>query len=96
MAKGMSKKEIERLLTDTLIPVEPNQDFLTRLQAKLVTYRGNKAINGWMVFAILATAALIAVSALGLVLRILVALAGFVGLLINRRGSGSRPGMSTT
>ena len=96
MAKGMSKREIEKLLTSTLIPVEPNQDFLTRLQARLVTYRGRKALNGWMIFAVLATIALIAISALGLILRIFVGLASITGLLLNRRGSHSRPGMGTT
>ena len=96
MAKGISKKDIERLLTDTLIPVEPNQDFLTRLQARLVTYRGRKPVNGWMIVAVLATAMLIAISALGLVLRVLVALGGVIGLLVNRRRSSSKPGMITT
>jgi hypothetical protein len=96
MAKGISKKDIERLLTDTLIPVEPDQDFLTKLQARLVTYRGRKRVNGWMIVAVLATAALIAVSALGIVLRILVALGGLVSLLLNRRRSNSRPEMITT
>jgi hypothetical protein len=96
MAKGMSKKDLERLLTDTLIPVEPSQDFLANLQARLVTYRGRRALNGWMVFAVLATAALIAISALGLILRVFVALASLVSILINRRGSSSSPGMGTT
>ena len=96
MAKGISKKDIERLLTDTLIPVEPDQDFLTKLQARLVTYRSRKRVNGWMIVAVLATAALIAVSALGIILRVLVALGGLVSLLLNRRKSNSRPKMITT
>jgi hypothetical protein len=96
MAKGFSKKELEKMLTDTLIPVEPNQDYLSRLQARLVTYRGRSPVNGWMIVAILATAALIAISALGLVMRILVALGGFVGILLNRRRSRSRVDMLTT
>jgi hypothetical protein len=96
MAKGISKKDIERLLSDTLIPVEPSQEFLKKLQGRLVMYRGRRPVNGWMIVAVLATAALIAISALGLVLRILVALVGFIGILINRRRSNSRPDMIVT
>jgi hypothetical protein len=96
MAKGINKKDIERLLKDTLIPVEPSQDFLTKLQARLVTYRGRKPVNVWMIVAVFATAALLAISTLGIVLRILVTLGGFVGILINRRRSGTQPDMLTT
>ena len=96
MAKGISKKDIERLLSDTLIPVEPSQEFLKKLQAKLVMYRGRRPVNGWMIVAVLATAALIAISALGLVMRVLVALGGIIGILINRRKSNSRPDMIAT
>lgn len=96
MTKGISKKEIERLLSDALIPVEPNQEFLQKLQAKLVTYRGRKRVNGWMLVAVLATAGLLAISALGLMLRVIVTLGGFVGLIVNHRRSSSRSGMLTT
>jgi hypothetical protein len=96
MAKGISKKDIERLLSDTLIPVEPSQDFLKKLQGKLIIYRGRQPVNGWMIVALLATAALIAISALGLVMRILVALGGIIGLLLNRRRSNSRPDIIAT
>jgi hypothetical protein len=96
MAKGISKKDIERLLTDTLIPVEPNQEFLQKLQARLITYRGRKPVNGWMIFAVLATAALLAISALGLVMRVLVTLGGLFGFFINRRRSSTQADMITT
>lgn len=96
MAKGFSKKDIERLLSDTLIPVEPNPEFLQKLQARLVTYRGRGSVNGWMIFAVLATAALLAISALGLVLRVIVMLGGFIGVLLNRRRSSSQADMLTT
>jgi hypothetical protein len=96
MAKGISKKDIERLLSDTLIPVEPSQEFLRKLQARLVMYRGRRPVNGWMIVAVWARAALIAISALGLVMRILVALGGFIGILLNRRRSSSRPDMIPT
>ncbi len=96
MAKGFSKKDIERLLSDTLIPVEPNPEFLQKLQARLVTYQGRRSVNGWMVFAVIATAALLAISALGLVFRLLVMLTSLVGILLNRRRSSSQTDMVTT
>jgi hypothetical protein len=92
MAKGKSKRDIERLLSDTLVPVEPDQEFLQKLQARLVTYRGRKPVNGWMVFAVLATAGLLAISALGMLVRVLLMIAGLIGLLTNRRRSSSRTG----
>jgi len=95
MTKGISKKEIERLLSDVLIPVEPNQEFLQKLQARLVTYRGRKPVNGWMLVAVLATAGLLAISTMGLILRVFVTLGGLVGLIANRRRSSSRPDMLT-
>jgi hypothetical protein len=96
MAKGISRRDLEQRLTAALVPVEPNQDFLAKLQARLVTYRGRHPINGWMIFAVLATAAVLAISALGLVVRILVSLAGFIGLILNRRGSSSRQDLIPT
>jgi hypothetical protein len=96
MTNRISKRDIERLLTDTLIPVEPNQDFLTKLQARLVTYRGRSPVNIWMIIAVMATVLLIAISALGLIIRIVVAIGGLVGILVNRRDSSSRPGVITT
>jgi hypothetical protein len=90
MAKGRSKKEIEQLLASVLVPVEPDREFLQKLQARLVTYHGRKVINGWMVVAILTTTALLAISALGMVMRLLVTIAGIVGILANRRRSSTR------
>ena len=96
MAKGISRRDLEQRLTAALVPVEPNQDYLKTLQARLVTYRGRQPINGWVIFAVLATAAVLAISALGLVVRLLVSLAGMIGLILNRRSSSSRQDLLPT
>jgi small-conductance mechanosensitive channel len=96
MAKGISRKDLEQRLTAALVPVEPSQDFMKVLQARLVTYHGGQSINGWMIFAVFAMAAVLAISALGLVVRILVSLAGLIGLILNRRGSSSRQDLLPT
>ena len=83
----LDRKQIEQLLEDSLIPIEPNTSFVSDLRARLVTVRGGQVLSPWMLILILASVVIFIASALGLVLRVLLALLGLVGLLERRRRS---------
>jgi hypothetical protein len=83
----LDRKRIEQLLEDSLIPIEPSTSFVTDLRARLVTVRGGQVLSPWMLILILASVVIFIASALGLVLRVLLALLGLVGLMERRRRS---------
>ena len=83
----LDRKQIEQLLEDSLIPIEPNISFVSDLRARLVTVRGGQVLSPWMLILILASVVIFIASALGLVLRVLLALLGLVGLMERRRRS---------
>jgi hypothetical protein len=74
----MERNELEAWLTQVLVPVEPNPRFLKRLRARLVVYQGGGLFSGWMIVVVLATALLLAITALGLLVRLIV---GWLNLL---------------
>ncbi len=81
----LDRKQIEQLLEDSLIPIEPNTSFVSDLRARLVTVRGGQVLSPWMLILLLASVVIFIASALGLVLRVLLALLGLVGLMERRR-----------
>ena len=81
----LDRKRIEQLLEDSLIPIEPSTSFVSDLRARLVTVRGGQVLSPWMLILILASVVIFIASALGLVLRVLLALLGLVGLMERRR-----------
>ena len=81
----LDRKRIEQLLEDSLIPIEPSSSFVSDLRARLVTVRGGQVLSPWMLILILASVVIFIASALGLVLRVLLALLGLVGLMERRR-----------
>ncbi len=83
----LDRKRIEQLLEESLIPIEPSTSFVTDLRARLVTVRGGQVLSPWMLILILASVVIFIASALGLVLRVLLALLGLVGLMERRRRS---------
>ena len=83
----LDRKRIEQLLEDSLIPIEPSTSFVRDLRARLVTVRGGQVLSPWMLILILASVVIFIASALGLVLRVLLALLGLVGLMERRRRS---------
>ncbi len=83
----LDRKRIEQLLEESLIPIEPSTSFVTDLRARLVTVRGGQVLSPWMLILILASVVIFVASALGLVLRVLLALLGLVGLMERRRRS---------
>ena len=88
----MNRKQIESLLSEILTPVEPSSHFVRNLRARLVTYEGRNALSPWMVLAVLGTAVLIAITSLGVLVRLAVGLISVFGLFSNRRQTktGSR------
>ena len=81
----LDRKRIEQLLEDSLVPVEPNSSFVSDLRARLVTVKGDQVLSPWMLLLILASIVIFIASALGFVLRVLLALLGLVGLMERRR-----------
>ena len=85
MDASLSKQRMEELLADIFVPIEPSVQFVQRLRARLVTYSGKGPFSGWMIVVVIATAILLAVTSVGLIIRILLAWVGLIGLLSNRR-----------
>jgi len=81
----LDRKRIEQLLEDSLIPIEPSSSFVSDLRARLVTVRGGQVLSPCMLLLVLASVVIFIASALGLVLRVLLALLGLVGLMERRR-----------
>lgn len=85
MDSGLSKKRLEELLTDILVPVEPSVKFIRRLRARLVTFHGKGPLSSWMVIVVIATVFLLAVTSIGLIIRIFLGWISLIGLISNRR-----------
>jgi hypothetical protein len=85
----LDRKRIEQLLEDSLVPVEPNSSFVSELRARLVTVKGDQVLSPWMLVLILASIVIFILSALGFILRVVLALLGLVGLMERRRRDSS-------
>jgi tetrahydromethanopterin S-methyltransferase subunit B len=88
-SRAMSREQIETLLSEILTPVEPSTQFVRSLKARLVTYQGSGALSPWMVMAIIGTALALAITSIGVLLRMIVGLISLFGLLSNRRQAKS-------
>ncbi len=86
--KRLEKKQLEAWLAQVLVPVEPNPRFLRRLRARLVIYQGRGLFSGWMMVVVLATALLLAITMLGLLIRLLLGWLNLIGM-IGRKKRGS-------
>lgn len=95
MDASLSKNRMEELLSDIFVPVEPSVQFVRRLRARLVTYSGEGPFSGWMIVGVIATAILLAVTSVGLIIRILLAWVSLIGLLSSRRRMKSEPRVVT-
>ncbi len=81
----LDRKRIEQLLQDSLVRVEPNSSFVSDLRARLVTVKGDQALSPWMLVLLLASILIFIASALGFILRVVLALLGLIGLMERRR-----------
>lgn len=85
----MERDDLERMLSEILVPVSPSETFLRRLRARLVVYQGGNPLNPWTIVVVLATMILILVAGLGLFIRVLIGWVGLLGLLDQRRKRNS-------
>ncbi|MEA1977714.1 MAG: hypothetical protein U9N80_07415 [Chloroflexota bacterium] len=85
MDTSLSEKRLEELLSNILVPVDPSVQFIQRLRARLVTYHGRGPLSIWMVIVVMATVFLLAVTSIGLVIRVFLGWVGLIGLISNRR-----------
>jgi hypothetical protein len=83
----LDRKKIEDWLEQSLVPIEPNPEFVRELHARLVTIRGNQVLSPWMLILVLASVMILIATWLGLGLRILLGLLGLVGLMERKRRS---------
>ncbi len=95
MDASLSKKRLEELLSDILVPVEPSVQFIRRLRARLVTYHGRGPLSSWMVIVVIATVFLLAVTSIGLIIRIFLSWVSLIGLIANRRRMKSEARVAT-
>lgn len=77
--KAVSRKQIEALLAQVLVPVEPDLRFVRTLKARLVTYRGSGIGPIWGLAFGVGMATVVTVATLGLTLRVILALLGIIG-----------------
>ncbi len=90
---SVSRKQLENLLAQVLVPVEPDLRFVRTLKARLVTYRGSRIGPIWALAFGVGVATVTTVAVLGLTLRVILALAGVIGSVSRQRGeAGARPG----
>ncbi len=95
METSLSEKKLEELLSDILVPVDPRVQFIQRLRAQLVTYHGRGPLSIWMVIVVIATVFLLAVTSIGLVIRIFLGLVSLIGIISNRRRMKSETRVAT-
>ena len=80
-----SKQELENLLSSTLVPVEPDDQFVNRLKGRLVKIHGRKPFTVWTALALLGSMLLLVAMALGVALRFLLAGMGLINLIFQKR-----------
>ena len=83
--QSVDRKQIEELLEQSLVPIEPSPSFVSDLRARLVTVRGDQVLSPWILVLLLASIVIFVASALGFVIRIILGLLGLVGLMERRR-----------
>ncbi len=81
----MTQRQVENLLQTTLVPVEPNPQFLQRLRATLVTFRQNGP-SGWVLVAAAGSILLLISATFAVSLRLLLIAVGLVSVATAKRG----------
>jgi hypothetical protein len=82
-----SEKQLEGILRKVLAPVEPSPQFVGRLRGKLVHVQGRSGGDVWTLVVVGVGLVLLAAAWLGLALRLVLALAGILGLMGHRRST---------
>jgi len=84
---AFSEEQLEGMLRQVLIPVEPSPQFVKRLQGRLVHVRGGGGPTIWTLVVVGVGLMLVAAAWMGLALRLVLALIGMLGLLGQRKTS---------
>jgi hypothetical protein len=82
---AFSEEQLEGMLRQVLIPVEPSPQFVKRLQGRLVHVRGSGGPNLWTLVVVGVGLMLMAAAWMGFALRLILALIGVLGMLGQRR-----------
>lgn len=87
MADRLTTKDLENLLAEALVLVEPSAKFVKRLKAKLIRFHGNKPFSGWVILGAFAMALMLLLTWLGVALRILLLIFSLIGVIDRKRKS---------
>lgn len=87
VADRLTTKDLENLLAEALVLVEPSAKFVKRLKAKLIRFHGNKPFSGWVILGALAMALMLLLTWLGMALRILLLIFSLIGVIDRKRKS---------
>ncbi len=87
----LDNKDLERILANTLVPVEPRSRFVKRLRARLVHYHGGNLFSGWMVIVVVATIILVAMTILRFFVRGISSWGGLINNLSRKRRGSTEP-----
>jgi hypothetical protein len=84
-SRVLSQQQLEQLLQAALVPVEPSQQFLHRLKARLVDFR-QRGPSGWVVVAAAGTILVFIGATFAVGLRLILIAVGVVSVLTAGRG----------
>jgi len=84
-SRVLSLQQLEQLLQAALVPVEPSQQFLHRLKARLVDFR-QRGPSGWVVVAAAGTILVFIGATFAVGLRLILIAVGVVSVLTAGRG----------
>src|SRR3989304_7884461 len=85
---AMDRRQLEAWLRNAMTPVEPSTRFIRRLRAGMVSYQGSGLALEWKTIAAIVTLILVTAASLGLALRIILVILGFLGISHRRRKGG--------
>ena len=85
MERALDRRDLEKMLSTILVPVEPSDIFIHRLKARLINYRGGQVFSGWVVVGVIAMAVLVVLSWLGLLLRLVLLFFGLFRIFERRK-----------
>lgn len=84
-ADRIATSDLEKWLTNALVPIEPSARFVKRLKAKLIRFHGNRPFSVWVIVGSLAMAMMLLLTWFGLALKIILFLFSLIGVFDRKR-----------